>query len=82
MTSLLGFRTNCSTALEIKSTIALAGTEHLCAQYGLLELVNEGQVVELMLSREGKKSLKLALDGLIVSFQSCVVRFNSAKHTP
>ena len=82
LTSLLGFSTNCATALEIKSTLALAGNENLRAQYGLLELVNEGQVVELKLSREGEKTLKLAPDGLVVSNQASVVLFNSAKHTP
>jgi hypothetical protein len=90
LTSLLGFSTNCATALEIKSTLALAGSEHLRALYGQLELVNEGQVVELTLSRGGKKTrLELAPDGLVVSASSSssssssgVVLFNSAKHTP
>jgi len=82
LTSLLGFSTNCATALEIKSTLALAGSEHLCAQFGPLELVNEGHVVELKLSREGEKTLKLAPDGLVVSDRASVVLFNSAKQTP
>ena len=82
LTSLLGFSSNCATALEIKSTLALAGSEHLRAQYGQLELVNEGQVVELTLSRSGKKKLELAPDGLMVSNQASVLLFNSAKHTP
>ena len=69
-------------ALEIKSTLALAGNEHLRAVYGQLELVNEGQVVELKLLREGEKTLKLAPDGLVVSDKASVVLFNSAKHTP
>ena len=82
LVSLNGFVTNSATALEIKSTLALAGNEHLRAVYGQFELVNEGQVVELKLSREGEKTLKLAPDGLVVSEQSSVVLFNSAKQTP
>ena len=82
LVSLNGFVTNSAMALEIKSTLALAGNEHLRAVYGQLELVNEGQVVELKLSREGEKTLKLAPDGLVVCLQSSVVLFNSAKHTP
>ena len=82
LVSLNGFITNSATALEIKSTLALAGSEHLRAVYGQLELVSEGQVVGLKLSREGEKTLKLAPDGLVVSLQSSVVLFNSAKHTP
>jgi hypothetical protein len=82
LVSLNGFVTNSAKALEIKSTLALAGNQHLCAAYGRLELVNEGQVVELKLSREGEKTLKLAPDGLVVGLQSSIVLFNSAKHTP
>lgn len=82
LVSLNGFVTNSATALEIKSTLALAGNEHLRAVYGQLELVNEGQVVGLKLLREGEKTLKLAPDGLVVCLQSSVVLFNSAKHTP
>ena len=82
LVTLNGFVTNSATALEIKSTLALAGNEHLRAVYGQLELVNEGQVVELKLSREGEKTLKLAPDGLVVSDKASVVLFNSAKHTP
>jgi hypothetical protein len=82
LVSLNGFVTNSAMALEIKSTLALASNEHLRAVYGQLELVNEGQVVELKLSREGEKTLKLAPDGLVVCLQSSVVLFNSAKHTP
>ncbi len=82
LVTLNGFVTNSAMALEIKSTLALAGNEHLRAVYGQLELVNEGQVVELKLSREGEKTLKLAPDGLVVSDKASVVLFNSAKHTP
>jgi len=82
LVTLNGFVTNSATALEIKSTLALAGNEHLRAVYGQLELINEGQVVELTLSRSGKKKLELAPDGLVVSASSGVVIFNSAKHTP
>ena len=82
LVSLNGFVTNSATALEIKSTLALASNEHLRAVYGQLELVNEGQVVELTLSRSGKKKLELAPDGLVACLQSSVVLFNSAKHTP
>ena len=82
LVTLNGFVTNSATALEIKSTLALAGNEHLRAMYGQLELVNEGQVVELKLSREGEKTLKLAPDGLVVSDKASVVLFNSAKQTP
>ena len=82
LVSLNGFVTNSATALEIKSTLALAGNEYLRAVYGQLELINEGQVVELKLSREGEKTLKLAPDGLVVSDKASVVLFNSAKQTP
>jgi hypothetical protein len=82
LVTLNGFVTNSATALEIKSTLALAGNEHLRAVYGQLELINEGQVVELKLSREGEKTLKLAPDGLVVSDKASVVLFNIAKHTP
>jgi biopolymer transport protein ExbD len=82
LVSLNGFVINSATALEIKSTLALAGNERLRAMYGQLELVNEGQVVEMRLSREGEKTLKLAPDGLVVCLPSSVVLFNSAKLTP
>ncbi len=86
LTDLLGFSTNCATSLEIKSTLALAGNENLRTQYGKLELVNEGQVVELTrlsCGSEKQQQLQLAPDGLVVSDQtSDVVLFNSAKHTP
>ena len=82
LAALNGFVTNSATAIEIKSTLAIAGSALLRGKYGPLALVNEGQVVELALSRSGRKSLELAPDGLIVAPLSSVVLLNSAKHTP
>ena len=82
LTALNGFKTNCSTALEMKSTRALAADINLIRSYGSLELVNSGEVVKLRLSRLGKEALELAPDGLVVSTSSSLILFNSAKHTP
>jgi hypothetical protein len=82
LTALNGFVTNCATALELKSTLALAGNANLLIEFGPLDLINEGEVVGMKLTRSGEKQLKLAPDGLVISLQSSVVLFNSAKHTP
>ena len=82
LTSFNGFKTNCSTALEIKSTRALANDVGLLEEYGPLELVNSGEEVKLRLPRLGEEALELKPDGLIVSTSSSVLLFNSAKHTP
>ena len=82
LVALNGFATNSATALEQKSTRALAGNAALLDKYGTLELVNSGELVELRLSHRGRKTLELAPDGLVVSLQSPVVIFNSAKSTP
>ena len=82
LTSFNGFKTNCSTALKIKSTRALANDVGLLEEYGPLELVNSGEEVKLRLPRLGEEALELKPDGLIVSTSSSVLLFNSAKHTP
>ena len=82
LTSLNGFQANCSTALEIKSTRALATDVALIAKYGPLKLVNSGEELTLRLPRLGEEALELKPDGLVVSATSSVVLFNSAKHTP
>ena len=82
LTSLNGFKTNCSTALEIKSTRALANDVGLLEEYGPLELVNSGEEVKLRLPLFGEEAFELNPDGLIVSTTSSVLLFNSAKHTP
>ena len=82
LTSLNGFKTNCSTALEIKSTRALANDVGLLEEYGPLELVNSGEELTLRLPRFGEEALELKPDGLVVSTTSSVLLFNSAKHTP
>jgi hypothetical protein len=82
LTALNGFKTNCSTALEKKSTRALAADTDLLNAYGPLELVNSGEEVKLRLPRLGKEALELAPDGLVVSTSASIILFNSAKHTP
>jgi hypothetical protein len=80
--TLNGFKTNCSTALEIKSTRALANDVGLLEEYGPLEIVNSGEEVKLRLPCFGEEAFELNPDGLIVSTTSSVLLFNSAKHTP
>jgi hypothetical protein len=82
LAALNGFKTNCSTALEIKSTRALAAAADLVGAYGPLEVVNSGEAVKLRLPRLGKEALELAPDGLVVSASSSLILFNSAKLTP
>ena len=82
LAALNGFKTNCSTALEIKSTRALAAADALTAEYGPLALINSGEEVALRLPRLGEEALELKPDGLVVSASSSALLFNSAKHTP
>jgi hypothetical protein len=83
LTALNGFVTNCATAFEQKSTLALSQDAALLRKYGPLELVNNGEVVELALSRgSGGQQLRLAPDGLVAALQASAVLFNSAKLSP
>ena len=82
LTTLNGFQANCATAFEIKSTRALSSDANLLEIYGMLELVNSGEEVEIRLSRRGEVRLVVKPDGLIVSPSASVVLFNSAKLTP
>ena len=82
LTSLNGFQTNSSTALEIKSTHALAIDAGLLEMYGPLVLVNSGEELKLQLPRPGMEALELKPGGLVMSTTSSVLLFNSAKHTP
>jgi hypothetical protein len=83
LTALNGFVTNCATAFEQKSTLALAQDVGLLSKYGPLELVNNGEVVGLALSRgSGEEQLRLAPDGLVAALQAPAVLFNSAKLSP
>ena len=55
----------------------------LLGKYGPLELVNNGEVVGLALSRgSGGQQLRLAPDGLVAALQASAVLFNSAKLSP